>query len=364
MKRSITIACGGTGGHIHPAMAVADVLLAEGHKVSLILSGTRDAETKTAEAWQGPLLKSGALPLRKTLNPRGPLANLRAIIRCVRFLLQECPDVLFATGGYTSFPPVIAARLLRIPVVFHEANSLVGAAIRFCTKCLKIDAVATSFVDTAAQLPKVPTVFTGLPLRQHVLDTLAKARTVEKSGETFTILVTGGSQGAQGMNRLITPILASLAKSDPKVKIVHQCGANNIDELRPLYEGLEAQVTLTPFIDDMGTAYGTADIIIARAGAATCFEIARCGVPTIFIPLPTAADDHQRKNAEAIMQCGGAICLNQLTTTPEMFANTLRVLYSDKTVRDSMRSAFAELPQNDAARAVTDLILDVAQASN
>lgn len=364
MKQSITIACGGTGGHIHPAMAVADLLLAEGHEVSLILSGTRAAEAKTAETWEGPLLKSGALPLRKTLNPRGPIANLCAVVKCVRFLLQQRPDVLFATGGYTCFPPVIAARLLRVPVVFHEANSLVGAAIRFCTKVFNIAAVATSFPDTAAQLPKVPTRFTGLPLRQHVLDALAKARTVAKEKDTFSILVTGGSQGAQGMNQLITPVLASLAKSDPKVKILHQCGANNLDALRPLYEGLEAQVTLTPFIDDMGAAYGTADVIIARAGAATCFEIARCGVPTIFIPLPTAADDHQRKNAEAIVECGGAICLNQKTTTPESFANTLRVLYSDASIRESMRKAFADLPQTDAARAVADLLLDAAQTND
>jgi UDP-N-acetylglucosamine--N-acetylmuramyl-(pentapeptide) pyrophosphoryl-undecaprenol N-acetylglucosamine transferase len=345
-------------------MAVADLLLAEGHEVSLILSGTRDAEKKTAEAWQGPLLKSGALPLKFSFNPKGPLANLLAVIKCVRFLLQQRPDVLFATGGYTCFPPVIAARILRVPVVFHEANSLVGAAIRFCSKVFNIAAVATSFEDTVKQLPQVPTRFTGLPVRQNVLDTLAKARSMERPQDTFSILVTGGSQGAQGMNQLIAPVLASLAKSDPKVKILHQCGANNLEALRPIYEGLEAQVTLTPFIDDMGTAYGMADLIIARAGAATCFEIARCGVPTIFIPLPTAADDHQRKNAEALVHCGGAVSLNQLTTTPKMFATTLRTLYAEPGIREAMRKSFAELPQTDAARAVADLLLDAAQSIN
>jgi UDP-N-acetylglucosamine--N-acetylmuramyl-(pentapeptide) pyrophosphoryl-undecaprenol N-acetylglucosamine transferase len=114
----------------------------------------------------------------------------------------------------------------------------------------------------------------------------------------------------------------------------------------------------------MGTAYGMADLIIARAGAATCFEIARCGVPTIFIPLPTAADDHQRKNAEALVHCGGAVSLNQLTTTPEMFATTLRTLYAEPGIREAMRKSFAELPQTDAARAVADLLLDAAQSIN
>ena len=360
----IAIACGGTGGHIHPAMAVADQLLADGHEVSLILSGTRDAETKTAATWKGPLMKSGMYPLRRMTNPRIALSNALSVFKCLKFLKQQHPALLFTTGGYTCTPAVIAARLLKIPVVFHEANSLVGSAVRRFSTWSHVAAVATSFEEANTQLHGVKTVFTGLPLRKNVLDTLEKARAMTKTTDTFNILVTGGSQGARGMNLLIAPVLASFAKETPEVRIVHQCGASSLDELRPIYEGLENQIQLVPFIDDMGSAYGTADIIIARAGAATCFEIARCGVPTIFIPLPTAADDHQRKNAESLVRCGGAICLNQLTTTPEMFADALRSLYADSALRQQMQAAFAKLPQQDAPRAVTDLLLDVAQASN
>ena len=111
----------------------------------------------------------------------------------------------------------------------------------------------------------------------------------------------------------------------------------------------------------MGTAYGQADMVIARAGAATCFEIARCAVPTIFIPLPTAADDHQRKNAEALVRCGGAICLDQYTTTPAQLADAVRSLYSDAAMREQMRAAFADLPQPNAAKAVADLICAIAE---
>ena len=357
MKTSITIACGGTGGHIHPAIAVADELRNAGYPLSLILSGTRDAERKTAEAWQGPLLQSGARPMRHLI------ANGLAILKCIRFLKKQRSAVLFATGGYTSFAPVVAARLLRIPVVFHEANSLAGSAIRVCSKYLSIAAVATSFEDTAAQLPWAKTVFTGLPLRQAVLDTLAKARTVEKPTDRFSILVTGGSQGAHGMNLLVAPVLASLAKSDANVRILHQCGKHDLEGLQETYAEVANQVTLTAFIDDMGTAYGQADMVIARAGAATCFEIARCAVPTIFIPLPTAADDHQRKNAEALVRCGGAICLDQYTTTPAQLADAVRSLYSDATMREQMRAAFADLPQPNAAKAVADLILSIANSA-
>ncbi|MBQ9693971.1 MAG: UDP-N-acetylglucosamine--N-acetylmuramyl-(pentapeptide) pyrophosphoryl-undecaprenol N-acetylglucosamine transferase, partial [Kiritimatiellae bacterium] len=360
-KTPITLACGGTGGHIHPAIAVADKLREAGHPLSLILSGTRDAENHTATTWDGPLLKSGARPIRP--HPLQLLAKVRAFFRCVRVLKQQRPAVLFATGGYTCFPPVAAARFLKIPVVFHEANSLTGSAIRFCCKHFHIATVATSFQDTAAQLPGTPTVFTGLPLRQHVLDTLAKARAVAKNSDTFSILITGGSQGAHGMNLLIAPVLVSLAKADEKVRILHQCGNHDLAWLQELYADVANRVTPTAFIQDMGTAYGQADLVIARAGAATCFEIARCAVPTIFIPLPTAADNHQRKNAEALVRCGGAICLDQRTTSPEQFAEALRTLYSDAPMRQRMRQAFSEIPQSDAAQAVANLLLHVAHPS-
>ena len=166
--KRIAIACGGTGGHINPALAVADRLRTEGHELALILSGTRAAERHAAESWQGPLLRSGARPIT---DPR----NLAAILRCRAFLKRFRPDVLLATGGYTSFAPVVAARLLRIPVVLHEANSLPGRATRFLSKHFRIAAVATSFPDTAERLPWAKVELTGLPLRQSVLDALARA---------------------------------------------------------------------------------------------------------------------------------------------------------------------------------------------
>ncbi len=350
MKKRVVLACGGTGGHIHPAVAVGDVLRAEGHELALILSGTRAAEMHIAKTWQGPLLKSGARPIK---DPR----NLLALLRCRRFLKQQKPDVLLATGGYTSFAPVLAARSLGIPVVLHEANSLVGRAVRFLSKWCQLKTVALSFEEAAAQLPGVPTVFTGLPLRQSVLDSLAKAHQVKRDKDAFHVLVTGGSQGAKGMNLLVAPVLASLAASDKHVHIVHQCGVANLDGVKAFYASVADQVEVVPFIEDMGRAYGHADVVIARAGAATCFEIAHCAVPTIFIPLPTAVDDHQTKNAQSIVNCGGAICLNQLQTTPAQFAEVLRALYSDVGMRETMRASFDKLPRLPAAQTLAQLLV-------
>ncbi len=350
MKKRIVLACGGTGGHIHPALAVGELLRKEGHELSLILSGTRAAEAHAAETWQGPLLKSGARPIK---DPR----NLLAILRCRRFLKQQKPDVLLATGGYTSFAPVIAARWLGIPVVLHEANSLAGKAVKFLARYCHIDTVALSFEATAKQLPGVHTVFTGLPLRASVLETLERAKAVQRTSDAFHILVTGGSQGAHGMNLLIAPVLASLAASDKQVHILHQCGSADVEAMREIYHRTPDQVEVVPFIKDMGTAYGQADLILARAGAATCFEIARCAVPTIFIPLPTAMDDHQKKNAEALVNAGGALCFDQLTTTPAQLADAIRSLYSDPDLRQSMRNVFATLPQQDATRLLAEVLV-------
>lgn len=355
MKSEIVIACGGTGGHINPALAVAEVLKNKGYSPAMIVSGTRSAEASVIQSWEGPLLKSGARPIK---DPR----NLFAILRCLRFLRKVRPRVLFATGGYTSFAPVVAARLLRIPVVLHEANSLVGKAVRFLTKHFKIETVALSFEGSETQLPKAHTVYTGLPLRQSVLDALARARQQKKASEqALRIFVTGGSQGARGMNLLIAPVLASLAASDSNVSILHQCGPNDLEAMEATYAKVKNQVRVQAFVQDMGTAYGEADLVIARAGAATCFEVVACATPTIFIPLPTAMDDHQRKNAESIVQRGGALCVNQLTATSQSFADVLRPIYQDRSLLTSMQAALSQMTLPDAATDVAQILLEVVQ---
>ena len=352
--KRVALACGGTGGHIHPALAVAERLRAQGHTLALILSGTRPAERRAAEGWQGPLLRSGA---RRVTDPR----NLLAFLRCRAFLRRFRPDVLLATGGYTSFAPVLAARSLRIPVVLHEANALPGRAVRFLSRRLRVAAVATTYDETAARLPWARTVHTGLPLRQGVLDALAKARDARRrpEGPGFHVLVTGGSQGAHGLNTLVAPILASLAVSDPNVRVTHQTGQADLADVRAVYAQTPAQVTVLPFIDDIGAAYAQADLAITRAGAATCAELARVALPAILIPLPTAADDHQRLNAQALVQCGGALCIDQ-SAPPAQLAEAIRQLYSDPLLRQIMRDALADLPRPDATQALADLLLEVA----
>lgn len=359
MKSEIVLACGGTGGHIHPALAVAEVLQQKGYQLALIVSGTRSAETGVIQSWQGPLLTSGARPMKYLLH------NARAFFRCRRFLKQIRPRVLFATGGYTSFAPVLAARSLGIPVVFHEANSLVGEAVRVLSKWLSIDTVALTFDASKSQLPaKVKTVTTGLPLRRSVLDALARARQAKQSSEALRIFVTGGSQGAHGMNMLVAPVLASLAASDPRVTILHQCGANDVAIMEEMYGQVKDQVRVLAFVQDMGSAYGEADLVIARAGAATCFEIVACATPAIFIPLPTAKDDHQRKNAESIAQQGGAIVVDQTTTTQARFAELLRPIYQDRSLLKAMQQALEKMVLPNAAEDVAQVLLHYVERSH
>ncbi|MEG1552892.1 MAG: UDP-N-acetylglucosamine--N-acetylmuramyl-(pentapeptide) pyrophosphoryl-undecaprenol N-acetylglucosamine transferase [Kiritimatiellia bacterium] len=349
--KKIAIACGGTGGHINPAIAVAEALRAQRHELTLIVSGQREADRRAVANWSGVSLCSGAMPMRHVVR------NLIAILRCRAFLKKTRPELLFTTGGYTSFAPVVAARWLGIPVVMHEANSVAGEAVVFLSRYLKIEAVALSFAETAAQLPWVKTELTGLPLRASVLAELEKARALPKEEETFTIFVTGGSQGAHGMNLLVAPILASFARAQPTVRIVHQCGVADMEAMREIYKEVLPHVELCAFIDSIGFFYGRAEVVIARAGAATCFELAQCAVPTLFIPLPTAKDDHQTKNAEALVRQGGAIVFHQRTVRPEQIAEVLGLLYADPTLLTAMHEALAALPLSDATAKVAALLV-------
>ncbi len=348
--KKIVLACGGTGGHIHPALAVGEALRGKGVMLSLIVSGVREADRRALAQWQGTALASGAKPMRHLF------ANAMAVLKCLRFLKQEKPSLLFATGGYTSFPPVVAARMLGIPVVLHEANSFVGKAVRFLAKYFNLACVALTYEGSEKQLPDVKTVVTGLPLRQSVLEELSRAKTAQR-GEGFHLFVTGGSQGAHGMNMLLAPILCEFARVCTEVTIVHQCGAADVEAMKAIYAPVAERVEVCAFVTSMGEAYGKADLVIARAGAATCAEIAACGVPTIFIPLPTATDDHQRYNAQALVACGGALVFDQLKVRPNDIAEAIATFYKDVSIREAMRKAYAALPSNNAAEQVAELLL-------
>jgi len=344
------IACGGTGGHVFPGVATGQVLQRRGHLVSLWLSGQRSVENETLHGWSGPVFRTGARPLRLGTLP----AFVATLARVYCELRRSRPHVLLAMGCYSSVPPVLAARLLGIPVVLHEANAVPGKAMTFLSRFAR--ATALSFAASADALRGRRTVCTGMPVRdglvdQQPLDGLARGP------ETFTVLVTGGSLGAHAVNLLVCDAFTLLQqRSMAGLRVIHQCGPADEASLRARYAAAHVDARVHAFLREMGRAYASADLAVCRAGAATCAELCLCGVPAILIPLPGAVRDHQRLNAESMVQAGGAVLRNQAGLSASALADAIDAIRRDATRREAMRQALLQLAAPDAADKLADLV--------
>lgn len=279
-----------------PGLAVANELKRRGHDVEVWFSG-RDIEGKTLCSWDGPVFSTGARPLSVGSLPYAA----RAFLTCVDGVKRFQPDALLAMGSYSSLPPVMAARFRRVPVVLHEANAVPGKAVEFLSRVAAVTAV--SFEGTAKWLPGRQVRLTGLPVRS---DLAGCARLDGVPADAFTVFVTGGSQGARRVNELVSQAMCLLKESGAEnLFVIHQTGTADEERVRETYAAAGVRAQVSAFIAEMGRAYATADLVICRAGASTCFELCLLGKPALLIPLPTAVRNHQHLNAEALVQGGG-----------------------------------------------------------
>ncbi len=305
MGRRIIIMAGGTGGHVFPALAVAQYLIEKEWKVSWI--GTkRGMESKVIPAhaididWlsvQGLRGKGLAAKINNIL------LLLKSFWQAFVILRKRKPDVVLGMGGYVAGPGGVMASFLRIPLVIHEQNRIPGTTNRLLLK--KADKVLEAFPESFSS--NANAIFTGNPLRKHFLSIAEKQLWTDTSKRALRILVVGGSQGAQILNEVIPEV----AKKLDGVEIKHQTGTALFEVVTNTYAQLSIKATAYEFIDDMVSAYQWADIVICRAGAMTVSEIAAVGVPAIFIPLPHAIDDHQTANAKYLVDAGAGIMLAQ-----------------------------------------------------
>ncbi len=344
----IVVACGGTGGHVFPGLATAQLMRAEGARVTIWFSG-RDVENATLNEWDGEIVRTGAKPL----NLKNIFANVAAFWRCLRLMTTTRPDAVLAMGGYSCLSPVIAAKLCHVPVILHEANAVAGKAILFLARFA--DVVALSFADSGNEFTKTTTTVTGLPIRTSVLGQ-QPLESFEPAPDTFTILVTGGSQGAHKVNELSCAALCLLAPSCPGLRVIHQCGGADEAALIEQYKAAEIRACVKAFMPEMGRAYASADCVIARAGAATCFELCAAGLPSLLIPLPSALRDHQTANAKVLADGGGAILLPQAELTPELLAGHLSSLMHDPDKCRFMHNAMLRMAQPEAVRHLANLV--------
>lgn len=349
----IVVACGGTGGHAFPGLAVATELKRRGHEVVIWNSG-RDIESSVMRGWEGPTFATGA----KTLSPRNAVSIFRSILRCRKEMRRTKPQVLLAMGSYSSLPPVLAARSCGVPVVLHEANTVPGRAVDFLSRfAVK---VAISFDVTARYLPKCETVRTGLPVRA---DIAAGSRFDFIPSNAFVVFVTGGSQGAHRVNCLASEALAQLSReltargSVPRpLYVIHQTGLKDEGAVMATYANVSLPSRVAAFEREMARAFASADVVIARAGASTCFELAACGKPALLIPLPTALRDHQHLNAAAFVSAGAADEGVQDKLTAHQLCRYLLDKYDHPEKLTAMAEQMKAFATPDAAARVADLM--------
>lgn len=349
----VAVACGGTGGHIFPGLAVAQVLKGRGHEVQLWLAG-RDVEQASVKGWDGPVVFVKAKGFQSSFTPGAVSAAVqlvRAVLISRRHMKTWRPDVVVAMGSYASVGPVLAARSLHIPTVLHEANAVPGRAVAFLSRFA--DAVAVGFQEAAAYLKSAEVVVTGFPIRGDLDDRFAAG--VVQPG-MFTVLVMGGSQGAHRLNEVATEAICSLHRRGVPLQVVHLSGLADEAAVRAAYATAGVPCAVFGFLREMGRAYAAADLAISRAGAASCAELQACGVPALLVPLPSARRDHQTHNARVTQASGAADWMPQSDLTPERLAAYIDGCRTDAAKLDAMRAAARARAMPDAAALIANVV--------
>lgn len=352
VRRRFLMAGGGTGGHVIPAIAVARELTARGHEVFFI--GTeRGMESRLVPdaGFEMHRIEIGGLNRVGAARKLATLARLPFVTAsCMKFAAEA--EAVFSMGGYVAGPPVIAALLLRRPVVVMEPNAIPGFTNRRIARF--VARAAVNFPDTARFFPRGRTEVTGMPVREEFFRIRPHPR-----GETLRLLVTGGSQGSRSLNRALMQAWAVFRHRGTRIRIVHQTGAAEFGSVRDAFAqaGIEGEVV--PFIRDMPAAFDSADVVVCRSGAGTVSELSAAGKPSVLVPFPFAADDHQTRNAEAMANAGAARMVTDAEFNGERLARLLDEMFP---ALERMGEAARRLARPGAAARAADMLEEVAAA--
>ncbi len=352
MTRSILIMAGGTGGHIFPALAVADVLRAEGWQVTWMgAPNSMEAELVPKHGYELAWVRFSGLRgkglARKLMLP---LNLLIALWQSAVALFRYRPDVVLGMGGYITFPGGVMAVLLRRPLVIHEQNSVAGLSNKVLAKLA--DRVLSGFPDVMKNAE-----WCGNPVRDSIAALPDPQQRYSARSGVLNVLVVGGSLGAQAINECLPQALFCMPQ-EIEPKVIHQTGKKNFEEVQEMYRQAGITAEVKPFLDDMAQYYAWADVVICRAGALTVAELAAAGVASILIPFPYAVDDHQTANARFLSEKGAAILLPQTELTARHLAAVLQNMTRDKAL--SMAQAARALAQPAAAQRVAQVCRELA----
>lgn len=355
-KLHILIACGGTGGHLFPGIAVAEAMRAKGHEVMLLISQKKVDSEGSAKYSHLNFKTVPAVAKPPTLSPRMlPFLwkTWQSIRQCKTILKDFGADAVLGMGGFTSFPPIVAGNKLGLKTFVHDSNARPGRSnimtSRYCSK------VFLGLEPAKRFFPKSETELTGTPVRPEIANLPSRDEAAQLLGldpTQKTLLVTGGSQGARKLNELTAAAADLLPKG---TQIIHVAGAFDYERMKELVAD-RSHYHLLGFCDQMAGAYAASDLIITRSGASSLTEIAMAGIPSILVPYPYAADDHQTRNAEVFAKADAAKLVQERELTAEKLANLITTILEDLPTHESMSKAARSLAIPDAADRVCSAI--------
>jgi UDP-N-acetylglucosamine--N-acetylmuramyl-(pentapeptide) pyrophosphoryl-undecaprenol N-acetylglucosamine transferase len=353
----ILIACGGTGGHLFPGIAVAEAFLAAGHDVRLMISRKEIDARATSGHDHLKFETVAAIAKPGTFSPQMPafLWKLWSSVRHAKKLIRDQKiDAVLGMGGFTSLPPVYAGHRLGLPTFIHDSNARPGRAniltSRFCTRVfVGMDAARTWF-------PKAPSQLTGTPVRPEILSLPSREEAAKRFGldpAKRTLLVTGGSQGARRLNEIAAEAATRLSEN---IQILHIAGPANEAQVTTALANRPGTVVLG-FCDAMHAALALADLVVARSGASFLTEISNVGLPSILVPYPYAADDHQTANARVFADADAGVLVQERDLDAGKLATLVRSILENPERHSAMAAAARGLAIPDAAQRVRDAIL-------
>ena len=357
-KNKFILSGGGTGGHIYPAIAIANELKVRFPDCEILFVGAQDKMEMQKVPQAGYKIEGlwiAGLQRKLTFtNALFPIKLLSSLWKSRKIIKNFKPDVVIGTGGFASGPLLQVANSMNIPTVIQEQNSYPGITNKLLSK--KANAICVAYENLERFFPKNKMVFTGNPVRQDVLDIDSKRSEAlsyfNLDGNKKTLLILGGSLGSRRINQLIAKELDFLIAND--VQVFWQCGKFYYEEYKHFSEKENVQVV--SFIDRIDLIYAAADFVISRAGASSVSELCLVGKPTIFIPSPNVAEDHQTKNAKAIVDKNGALLIKE-TELDEKFETVFNLLFQDENLQKNLSQNIKKLAKPNATKDIVEQIV-------
>ena len=363
-RLSVLIAGGGTGGHLYPGIAVARELMDRQPEARVTFAGTAsgiEVRVLPREGLPLDLIRSAGLKGKSlAARLRGAALLPLSALDAWRVLSRRKPSVVVGVGGYSSGPIVALAALRRTPTLLMEQNAMPGLTNR--TLARLVDAAAVTYDESRGFFGNKAFV-AGNPVRAEFFAPGARPRAGDGRTATLHLLVFGGSQGAHAINAAMADAAPALAAAAMSIRITHQTGERDLPMVRDSYARASLEARVEPFLYAMADDMKAADLVICRAGATTLAELAAAGVPAILIPFPGATDDHQRKNAQAMVNAGAARMLDQRELTGDRLAAAILAIGRDAALAARMSAAARAMARPDAARVIVDRILQLAGAA-